>query len=177
MGKSFSEKLNEIVGATASKTKGGKMKPTFSKKMFAEVTNALLNDPDYEVTTVQSKGDGFERITSKPVKEFREKLLQPILAEVKMDSADAAKFIENYEFTKGQTEMFYDVASAAITEYMKAGKTFRFPSTEDFTGSISIRHNEPSVYEHKTTGAKIQRGAYDSIVKKSNCPPWKKTKL
>lgn len=172
--KTFYEKLNDIVGATSSKTKGGKMKPTFSKKMFGEVVNAMVNSPDYEMKVVQMKDEKPVTVVTTPVKTFREKLLQPILAEVRMDSADAAKFIENYEFSKSQTEAFYDVATCAIYEYMNTGKTFRFPSNEKFNASISLREVAPSVYENAKRNLKIEREAYQSLIKKSSCPAWKK---
>lgn len=175
--KTFSEKLNEIVSNVSSKTKGGKMKPTFSKKMFSDVVNALVNDDEYVMETVQLKDGKPVNVVSTPVKEFRTKLLTPILEEVKMDRADIDKFIENYEFSPKQTEAMYDVMTSAIYEYMKVGKTFRFPSKNEFTASISLRKVEPSIYENEKRGIKVQRGEYLSLIKKSSCPQWRKTPL
>ena len=173
--KTFSEALKEIVSDVSSKTKGGKMKPTFSKKMFNDVVNALVNDPDYEMTTVQLKDGKPESKVTTPVATFREKLLTPILEEVKMDRDDITKFVKDYQFSTKQTDTMYDVISSAIYEYMKAGKTFRFPTKEDFNAAISIRKVESSMYINEKRGIKIKRDAYNSLIKKSSCPLWKKT--
>lgn len=172
--KSFREKLNQIVTTTVEKTKDKKMKSTFSRKMYNEVVTALVNDPDYEMETVQVKNNVPTAVVTKPVRAFREKLLSPILADLKVDNEDAKKYIENYEFTKSQTENFYDLACSSIYEYMKIGKTFRLPSKEDFVAAISIRKMEPKLYVNTRTGKKSQREGYDSLVKKSVCPLWKR---
>ena len=93
--KSFKERLDEIVSTAKSKSKDGKMKGTFSRRMYNEVVNAMVNDPDYIFTTVQLKGGKPEEFVMTPVKDFREKLLTPILNEVRMDSEDQKKFIGN----------------------------------------------------------------------------------
>lgn len=175
--KSFNEKLKEIVESTAKKTKGGFMKPTFSRRMYTKVNTALVNDPDYTFETYQIKNGEPVKNVIKPAEELREKFLGRILADAKMDKNDIAKFVKDYEFTESQIEPLYDVATATMMEYMNAGKTFRFPSTKDFNASISIRNVEPSVYENKTRGIKVKRGAHKSLVKKSSCPAWLKQKV
>lgn len=175
--KSFKERLDEIVSTAKSKSKDGKMKGTFSRRMYNEVVNAMVNDPDYTFTTVQLKGGKPEEFVMTPVKDFREKLLTPILNEVRMDSEDQKKFIEGYEFTKGQTEAFYDIATASMEEYMNLGKTFRFPSTKDFSAAISVRNMPESVYTNNRTGNKTKRKAHRALVKKSSCPSWLKEKM
>lgn len=173
--KTFSEKLNEIVSGVSGKTKGGKMKPTFSRKMFADVLTAMVNDSDYELETVQLK-DGKPAFTkTKPVEDFRTKLITPILEKAEMDKADIEKFVDSYEFNSKQLDPMYDVFTSAMYEYMKAGKSFRMPTRKDFKASISIRNVEPSIYENAARGIKVQREAYESLVKKSSCPDWKKT--
>lgn len=175
--KTFREKLDEIVTTAKSKSKDGKLKSTFSRRMFNEVVNAMVNDPDYTFTTVQLKNGKAEEVATTPVKEFREKMLTPILNEVRMDPEDQKKFVENYEFTKGQTDAMYDVTTAAIEEYMGIGKTFRFPSTKDFSAAISIRKMGESTYTNPRTGNKTKRGAHRALVKKSSCPTWLKEKM
>lgn len=174
---SFSQKLKEIVEATAKKTKGGKMKPTFSRRMYTKVNTALLNDPDYEMDTIQIKNGKPEKKPVKPSLEFREKFLGRILADAKMDKVDIAKMVKDYEFTESEVETLYDVNTAAMMEFMNAGKTFRFPSTKDFNANISIKNVKPSVYENKARGIKVKRAAHKSLVKKSSCPAWLKEKV
>lgn len=175
--KSFKERLDEIVATAKSKSKDGELKTTFSRRMYNDVVNAMVNDPDYTFNTIQTKNGKVEEVASTPVKEFREKMLTPILNEVRMDAEDQKKFIENYEFTKGQTDAIYDVATASMEEYMALGKTFRFPSTKDFTAAISVRNMPESVYTNPKTGNKTKRKAHRALVKKSSCPNWLKEKM
>ena len=176
MSKTFDERMKEIAGR--GKTKGGKKKTGHSRTTFNEVVNILVNSPDYEQVTVQMKGD--KPITTKTpvVENFREKLLTPILNDVKMDKEDQKEYIKKYNFTRSQTDGIYDIATAAIYEYMeKTGRSFRFPNTEDFNATIKLRENPASVYENKKTGVKVKRDAFTSLVKKSSCPAWKKHKV
>lgn len=177
MGKSFSEKMKEITTAAIKKSKDGKIKAMYSQKAFNEVTNALVNDPKYVITIVKMKNGKYEEIKETPVHEFREKLLKPLLSEFKVDAQDQKAMIDGYQFTKAQTEGMYGLFTAAAYEYMKMGKTFKFPSTPDFNASIKLRHMPASVYENKTTKVKVKRDAYTGLVKKSSCPAWKKHKV
>lgn len=185
MGKSFSEKMKEIKDSAVKKSKDGKIKAMYSQKAFNEVTNALVNDPNYSITTVKMKNGKYTEVVETPVREFREKLLKPLLAELKVDAQDQKSMIENYQFTKAQTEGFYGVTAAAIYEYMKMGKTYKFPSTKDFNASIKLREMPASKYESnrvdaktgKKVAVKVKRDAYTGLVKKSSCPAWKKHKI
>lgn len=175
--KSFNERLNEIVNTTVSNTKDGKMKATFSRRMYNDIVNAMVNDENYEVENVQFKGGELVVTKSTPMKEFRTKLIGPILSEIRMDPLDAEKFIKNYEFTKGQTDGFYDLACSSIMEYMKTGKSFRFPNKKDFVAAISLREMPESVYVNPNNGNKTKREGFVTLVKKSTCPVWKRHKM
>lgn len=174
--KKFSEKLNEIIKDTTSKTKDGKMKKVFSRKFYNEVANALVNDPDYEFESVQMKGGKPEPVVSKPSKAFREKLLKPIVGEF-IDSADAEKYINEYQFTRSQTDALYDLGMAINIEMMRSGKTLRFPSQKDFIASIEMRELPESVYTNRQNGAKTKKKACMQLIKHSTTPPWLKEKL
>lgn len=175
--KTFKERLDEIVATAKSKSKDGELKSTFSRRMFNDVVNAMVNDPEYKFTTVQFKGGKTEEVELTPSKDFREKLLTPILNEVKMDSEDQKQFIEKYEFSKSQTDSIYDVATTAMEEYMALGKTFRFPNGKDFSAAISVRDMAESVYTNPKTGNKTKRKAHRALVKKSSCPAWLKERM
>ena len=175
--KSFKERLNEIVSSTAGNTKDGKMKATFSRRMYNDIVNAMVNDEDYEVENAQFKGGELVVTKSTPMKTFRTKLLNPILTEIKMDPSDAEKFIKDYEFTKGQTDGFYDLACASIMEYMGTGKSFRFPNKKDFVAAISLREMPESIYTNPNNGNKTKREGFVTLVKKSTCPAWKRHKM
>ena len=116
--KSFREKLNDIVSTTVEKTKDKKMKSTFSRKMYNEVVTALVNDPDYEMETVQVKKNLPTAVVTKPVRAFREKLLNPILADLKVDSEDAKKYIEcalaHKDENRDLADTFYDLSQQEV---------------------------------------------------------------
>ncbi len=176
MAKKFSDRLNEIIKDTTSKTKDGKMKKVFSRKFYNEVANALTNDPDYEFESVQMKAGKPETVVSKPSKAFREKLLKPIITEF-IDSADAEKYINEYQFTRSQTDVLYDLGMAINMEMMRSGKTLRFPSQKDFTASIEMREMPETIYENKQTGAKTKKKKCMQLIKHSTTPAWLKEKL
>ena len=175
--KTFTERLDEIVKNAKKASKDGNIKSSFSKKFYDDVAGAVMNDPEYEFDEIKMKNGEATVVKSKPTKEFREKLFTPIMKSFNVDSEDAQKFIEDYQFTPAQVSTMYGLMSAINWEYMKTGKILRLPSKEDFVGSVNIREVPETMYENKKTGVKVRREAHKVLLKRSNTPAWKKERI
>lgn len=175
--KSFLDRIDEIVKTAKAASKDGELKTSFSRRFYDDVAGAIMNDPDYETKDIKVRQGKPTEIIRKPSKEFREKMFTPILNTFNVDSEDAKKFINEYEFTQAQAATMYDMMAAINWEYMKTGKILRLPSKKDFVGSINLRDVEESVYENKKTGVKTKRKAHRALLKRSNTPPWCKEKM
>ena len=175
--KTFSERLNEIVEEAKSSSKDGTVKSSFSRKFYNDVACAVLNDPDYEFDEIRIRNGKPTKITSTPSREFRERIIAPILSTMDVDNDDIKKFVQDYEFTQAQAATIYDLASAINWEYMNTGKILRLPSKETFVGSINLKDIDESIYENKKTGVKTKRKAHKALLKRSTTPSWCKERL
>ena len=180
--KTVKETIAEIKKLNDEKRKnGGRVVSTFSRKGYSEMLRATLNDVDYEskkCTAVLGADGKFKVVTetSKPVKDFREKVLFNIFSET-MDKEDAKEKCKTYKFTQADVDTMYPIISDSIYNYMETGKRFTFIPKEDFVGSIYIKENPETVVANSLTKTKTKKGAFKSLGKKSGTPSWLKTKI
>lgn len=170
------KKLNE-----EKRKKGERVVSTFSRKGYSEMLRATLNDVDYEskkCTAVLGNDGKIKSVVeiSKPVKEFREKLLFNIFSET-MDKEDAKEKCKNYKFSQADIDTMYPIISDSIYNYMETGKRFTFIPKEDFVASIYLKDNPETVVTNSLTKTKTKKGAFKSLGKKSGTPSWLKTKI
>lgn len=120
-------------------TKGKKTKNVpFSKKKKTQITQALLNDVDYEVDIIKTKDGKFESETIKPVEEFRKQFIGKVLIDNGVDKAQAEEQVRNYQYSQKQCEAFYPVQVEEAEQFMRAGYTLKFLDKCDFSGSVKM---------------------------------------
>ena len=164
--------------------KSGKKIRSFSKTEFNNLVKSMLNDTEYEATSVKLVNGKLTNISTPVIKDIREKIFVPILTRAGVDKVEAEKLAKDYKFSTNQTSMMYDFISNAIYEYMDAGKKFNFPNKPDFVGSIRLQENEDAIVERDVRDPKDrkniighkkeERKAHKTLVKKSACPTWQK---
>lgn len=179
MSKTVKETKLEIAAAVKKSAKGKKI-VSFSRTDFNTLANSYLNDVNYEMETVTKDGDKIVPVKSTPVKEFREKIIMPVLIEGGVPKEDAAKLATEYQFKKSQTDVMYDVSADLVHQFLDCGKKFSFPNREDFTGSIQYNEIEAAEGNKEYTNPKTKekftrkekRKAHKVLAKKSSCPSW-----
>lgn len=175
MSKPFKVRMQEILDEIKETSKVKKMKSTFSRKMLTEVTEAMLNDVEYTINTYGLKGGKYNVEEVMPVKEFRKRLLGPILERTNMDKEDIEKFLEIYQFTPQQADSLYNLYTSIIYEYIKTGKNFKLLPTEDFVGTIYARKVKEKKVTNKDGSETICKEHY-CLGKRSGCPKWLRVK-
>jgi len=166
--------LNETMKRITSnikKSKKGNPIGSFSRNDFNQLVNAYMNDTSYQMDYCVIR-DGKKEVQTIPVvKEFREKVLVPLLVEFGVDKQEAVRVIDSYKFKQNQTDGFYELIMDIVYRYMETGKKLNFPSREDFNGSIRLKDIEGGVTVNRE-GKKVERKNHKSLVKKSSCPSW-----
>lgn len=146
----------------------------FSKAKFAEVTKAMLNDPDYEAEIMRFKDNEAIVEKSQPVKEFRKQMLERVLIENGIDKQAAATAASKYEYSTKQAESIYPLIAEDIEKYMRLGYTFKFGDKEDFNGSIYMRHIDgyEKTFRDPSSGKEVPTKIDDHkvLVKKGGAP-------
>lgn len=153
----------------------------FSKSKLAQMTQALLNDSDYEAEIVKFKNDEFVTETIKPVRDFREQMLGKVLADHGIDKQQVQASVENYAYSLRQAETLYPLMAETVEQWMRLGHAFRFNDKKDFSGSILLRdmpggdktYRDPS----KGTEVRTRIDPHKVIVKKGGAPKICKHKL
>lgn len=173
--------LEKIKKSKKEKEKKGKRAvSTFSRRGFTELLQTTLNDEGYESISCKMSKEGKLVIDSSyPVKEFREKFLQPILLDCKLDKEDAKAKTSKYVFTKSQVDTLYPIVSDTLYNYISMGKKFNFIPKKDFVASIAMKDQPEGVKEYTNNGkkTKIKHKACKTLIKKSGTPSWLKDKL
>jgi len=170
----FQNKKEEIKKAAIASGK-----TTFNRTQFDQLGTALLNEPGYVAKVAMTKG-GKEIIEEKhPVEEFRDAMMGSLLKDAGLDSADAKKMIESYNFP---TLPLHGVVSAMVEEYLDAGKAFSFDRKDDMTCTLRMYHNDEEIKTSRTPGkagstTTSKYGAHRIVKSTSKCPPNKKVRI
>lgn len=176
--KKFKDVLKELEGKGK---KGQKKTSTFSRKDFGELSQGLINDSEYEMSTIKTKNGEYVEVISTPVVDFRNAFIKQVLTDHGVDKQEATKAAETYEFSAKQADTLYPIITEAVTQYMGTGKSFTFPNKKDLTASIKLRDvaEHETEYKNRETGevTKTKVDAHRQLVKKSSAPKWKKTKI
>ena len=164
----------------ATKTKKHHNVP-YSKKKEDTLTQALLNDPDYEVEIIKSKGGEFQKETIKPVSEFRRLFIGKVLSDSGIDKQQAADQAAKYEFNGAQAHALNEIAKEGVEQFMRAGFTYKFHDKEDFSASIKMRDIEDRVTTGRVPGTDrkttTREKAHKVIIKKSGTPRYCKERI
>ena len=181
--KTLKDVLTEIQEGVST-TKSGKKKKTFSRTDYDKVVLALVNETDYELTTVGTKGGAVVENTTNPVKEFRSNI-KNVLLDYGVDKQEAETVMTSYQFRK--MAGLYGIASASIMEYCGAGKKFDFPTQRDFKGSITIDDVPETTKEYKSIVKpgdnkpqetfNIRTSQHKTLKSSSKAPSWLKNKF
>lgn len=179
----MSKTVNEVkleIASMVKKSKKNKPIKSFSRSEFDKLANAWMNDMNYEMVTVSKEDDKIVEKVCNPVRDFREKMIYPVLVEAGVPKEDASKLANEYEWKNSQTAAMFNVVTDIQHQYLDAGKKITLPARKDFVGSI--QYNEVEAYEgekeytNPQTNTKIKRkekrGSHKILAKSSSCPKW-----
>lgn len=163
-------------------TKGKKSKNVpFSKKKKSVLTQALLNDVDYEVDIIKTKDGAFETETIKPVEEFRKQFIGKLLVDNGIDKAQAEQAVREYQYSQKQCEAFYPVQMEDAEQFMRAGYALKFLDKPDFSASVKMSEVPDRVTSGKVPGTdtvtKTREKEHMVLTKKSGTPKCCKEKV
>lgn len=163
MGK-FSETRDKLREEASSKK-------TFSEGLFNELGTALLNDPEYEVTSVAVKKGELVEEKTRPVEVLRKQVIGSVAKAAGSDTAEQDKLVAEHQFPRLD---LYGYVDATMQEYLGLGKKFQFTRKEDFQGSIEMSKQDACIKDVKRPGStevsKQRQGAYTKLKAKSTCP-------
>ena len=165
-------------------SKSGNPVKSFSRSDFNTLVNSIINDIDYSMETVKYMNGQLVDKHIPVTRDFREKIVMPVLINAGVSKKDAKDAIESYEYTEKQTSCLYDFIADSVYQYLDSGKKFVFPNRKDFVGSIYLRDIDESEFErdmrdikdHSTIIGKRKEkiDKHKTLVKKSSCPKWNK---
>lgn len=171
--------------------KNGKLVRISSNKDRELLAQSLLNDSDYDFVTVESSSDPNKTKSVKPGKEIRDSLVSSF-RKLGMDKDDAIEAASKIEFSKDFAKATLDVVDCTDIEYMKAGRSKKFPVTSTAAAQTSIFIDEvpekkvasKSVVDDPVTGKKTLKPngkfsvteKHDIIKVKNKTPKWCKKK-
>ena len=163
-------------------TKGKKVKNVpFSKKKKTVMTQALLNDVDYEVDIIKTKDGAFETETVKPIEEFRKQFIGKVLIDNGIDKAQAETAVKEYQYSQKQCEAFYPVQMEDAEQFMRAGYALKFMDKPDFSAAIKMSEVPDRVITGKVPNTdkvtKTHEKEHLILTKKSGTPKCCKEKL
>lgn len=171
--------INEIKESVKT-SKNGKPVKSFSRSLFDKLANAIVNDPDYSYEVYSVRGGKVETKSVKPAELYRAGL-KIILQDFGVDKQEAAKILDTaYQIPSAKG--IYELAAASIYEYIDAGKSFAFPTRENFTGSISLSDVAESITTHRniqnpSETFKVKQKAHKRLEKKSKTAAWLKSRV
>lgn len=153
----------------------------FSRSKKAYLTQALLNDPDYEAEIVKFKDGDFVTAKVNPVADFRKQMLEKVLVDHGIDKQEAAAAAKKYKYSLKQAEAIYPFMSEDVENYIRLGYTYRFLDKKDFSGAIYMRDIDGGVktYHDPSNGKEVKSkiDPHKVIVKKGGAPRICKHKL
>ena len=117
--------------------KNGKNAKIHSQKDRQFMMHALLNDTDYEYTSISSASNKDKKKTIKPAEEIRSAMV-PSFKKLGMDKDDAANAAKNFEFTRDFASAVVEASDCANIEYMKAGRALHLPMVDEDSAQMTI---------------------------------------
>lgn len=156
----------------------------FSKDSFEDLALAFANERKREFGYAKFK-NGELTVEKETPAAFFEKLIYEVLVAHGHDKQEASAAAQEYQFKSFSGA--YNAFSEIIFSWMETGKSFAFPTKEDFKGSINIREREESISEHKVSekisgvaGGKIvkkKKKKHRTLERKSGAPAWLKADI
>lgn len=181
MGK-FNEVWSLLHDENIKTTEGKKHRNVpYSKKKESMMTQALLNDVDYEADIIKTKEGDFTHEKIQPSRTFREQFIGKVLRDNGIDKQQAAEQVEKYEFSATQAQAFNELAKESTEQFLRAGFTYKLHDKEDLSASIKMREVDDRITTARVPNTdrttKTREKTHMVIVKKSGTPRWCKEKL
>lgn len=172
--------------------KNGKNTKIHSQKDRNAMTYALINDTDYEYTTITSAADKDKKRTICPGKEMRNAMVSSF-KKMGMDKDDAVNTANNFEFSKDFAAAMIDASDCSNIEYMRAGRALHLPMVDEESSSMTIYVDEvpEKIIESQTfvedpetgnktrkpTGEKVKTKKHKVVKVKNKTNDWLKKKI
>lgn len=153
----------------------------YSKRKEDLLTQAMLNDSEYEAEIMKSKGGEYVTEKTTPISEFRRLFIGKVLSDSGIDKQAANDQAIKYEFNAAQAHAFNEVAKESAEQFMRAGFTYKFHDKKDFSASIKMRDVEDRITTGRvpSTGrtTRTREKEHKVIIKKSGTPRYCKERL
>lgn len=178
--------FDDLIDDMRKKVKKKEATTAYSKPALYQITNALLNSPEYEFETYVSKDDKPVPVTSTPVRDHRDALKTLIKNNFGLPDEELSK-LDEANLPKNYTNSVIDVGVAAISGYLDTEKKLTFPMTDENSTVMSVQKEtapervrekrviekqEDGTYVSKTTGEML-RARERTVIKATNkVPAW-----
>ena len=162
----------------------------YSKSTLQGMVNTLANDPDYVSKRIVPDGEnGFSVAESKPGKEFQTGLKKFVSKTYGIDASEADK-LDGVTIPKSVTDPMLDVVMDAEVEYLRTGKSLKFPMKsekqtsmqisidtvpEKTTATKKIVETAPGKYESVPTGLDVTYKEREAMSVSNKVPAWLKS--
>lgn len=179
----WTEKKKEISEAL----KGTKAR-SYSKQDLTDLTHALLNSPEEELSTYVKSENGYTEVKSNPSKDFRDALKKVAKDVLDIDNAEADK-LDTAQFSKPLASAVNDIAAHAIKASLDVGRKYPLLMTspdesqmgisigtaaERKTESVQFVKNEDGTTTKVPTGKWVTTKEHKTIVSHNKVPAWLK---
>lgn len=152
----------------------------YSKKKEAQLAQALLNTPDYEMPVMKTKNGEFFEEKQQPVAEFRKQFVEKVLKDNGVDKQQAEAASKEYNFSLAQAQALNNLNRESVEQFMRAGFSYDFGHKKDFAAQIKLRDIPDRVVTGKIPGTgevvKTHELPHKALVKKSGTPKYCKQK-
>lgn len=171
------------VSALVDEIKKGLSQRSASRKDEIRVMQAMLSDPDYEVSVYDKNGviDSYN-----PCKDFRSMCSSIIANTARVSSAEAESMMEGYNVKKAEAASMTNISKEFINTYLQTGRKLPMGGRAMSDVSLSLKEvpakvrpcphkigvNEDGSNMYARNPAVVE--AHESIRVQAPCPPWVK---
>lgn len=173
--------MSNQVNALVDEIKKGLSQRSASRKDEMRVMQAMLSDPNYEVS-VYGKG-GVVDIYN-PCKDFRSMCSSVISSAAKVSSAEADSMMANYNVKKNEASSMVNISKEFINTYLHTGRKLPLGGREMSDISLSLKEvpakvrpcphkigvNEDGSNMYSRNPTTVE--AHESIKVQAPCPAW-----
>jgi hypothetical protein len=127
---------------------------TYSRKANIELTQAMLNSPDFKRKVFSKKGDTFESEEITPVKDFRDNLKDVVRTSYGINGPELSK-LDTVKFNKKLAANVVSLGECVIKNTLETGKTYNLPVFSKDEACMKLQYDE--VPEKKAATMKIEQ--------------------
>ena len=163
-----------------------------SNSLRREITQAMLNAPDYTQEVYTEESDGSMKVTETAVSaNLRSEIAKTVGKVVGLDKTDIERATAEMQFSQGAAGAFTEFADAALMNYLSTGHKAVLPSIDKdmsrmgiFLADVDqtevatrkIVKKEDGTYEQVATGEIVTTKKHTTLKSKCQTRPWHKVR-